>query len=554
MMKNLNQLGHQLLEIWKQLGLNQRISVVLAAVVVVGGLLGVGFWSSRTEYALLYGKLDEAEAAKVISAIDEMKVPYRLSESGGRILVPRDKKHYVRMHLAEKGIPRGEGVGFEIFDKPNFGLSDFIQRANFQRALQGELARTISQLDDVEGAWVQIVMPENRLLVDRQKRPTASVFIRVRGNSPLAPAAINSIRFLVANAVEGLQAHNVTVVDNHGNVETETAEPDSLAGISASQLVIRRNLEHYFARKAEDLLTKVLGPGQAVVRVAAEINFDTINRTEKKYDPDGQVARTETVNDETTDTLSGSSGGVVGVTANATTETNLASTAPVNNSRMRKKTMNKEYDINESTSTILQSGGGIKRLSAAVFVATRMEGTGPDRKPLPRTQEELQKLRNIVQNALGIVVEGDGSRKDEIALEEMPFNDQLAVDLTRQVETQQQREFWLNLGKNLLYPALALGVLLVFWRSFRRTPAENIPIGIPLGPLAGKNGGNGHSNGNGNGHGNGHGNGKSRVPWQEESEPAVVTVEVLNQLVRENPNNMTEAIRSWMAKGNANGG
>ena len=134
--------------------------------VVLAGLAVLAFWSSRADYALLYGKLDEGEAAKVIAALDEAKVPYQISRGGGSILVPADKVYQVRMQMAGKGIPRGEGVGFEIFDKASFGISDFVQRANYTRAIQGELARTISQLDQVESARVMIVMPENRLLTD----------------------------------------------------------------------------------------------------------------------------------------------------------------------------------------------------------------------------------------------------------------------------------------------------------------------------------------------------------------------------------------------------
>src|SRR5580658_9284064 len=177
MNKNLSQTARQLAAIWQQLGLNQRISVVMSTVIVLAGLGALAFWSSRVDYSLLYGKLDEGEAAKVIAALDEAKVPYRISRGGGSILVPSDKVYQVRMQMAGKGIPRGEGVGFEIFDKANFGISDFVQRANYTRAIQGELARTIGQLDEIESARVMIVMPENRLLADNLRKPTASVFV-----------------------------------------------------------------------------------------------------------------------------------------------------------------------------------------------------------------------------------------------------------------------------------------------------------------------------------------------------------------------------------------
>ncbi|HWH70999.1 MAG TPA: flagellar basal-body MS-ring/collar protein FliF, partial [Candidatus Sulfotelmatobacter sp.] len=240
MNQNLSKLLKQLGDIWAQLGAAQRVSVFSATLVLLVGLGALAFWSSRTDYSLLYGRLSDGEAAKVIAALDDAKIPYRVSGGGGAIMVPADKVHVMRMQLAGKGIPRGDGVGFEIFDKPNFGISDFVQRANYVRAVQGELSRTISQLDEVDSARVMIVLPENRLLLDKDKYPTASVFVRVRGNSQLQPQSINSIRFLVANAVEGLKPNHVTVVDNLGNVLSENTDNDSLSGLTSTQLAARR--------------------------------------------------------------------------------------------------------------------------------------------------------------------------------------------------------------------------------------------------------------------------------------------------------------------------
>src|SRR5438552_4087020 len=330
MKRTFSLLGRQLLAIWQQLGINQRISIVLAAGVVVIALFSLAFWSSRVDFALLYGKLDDAEAAKVITVLDEMKVPHKSGQAGGAIYVPRDQVHLMRMQLASKGLPHGDGVGFEIFDKANFGISDFVQRANYVRAIQGEQARTIGQLDEVEAARVMIVMPANRLLLDKHKHPSASVFVRTKGHAQLAPAAVNSIRFLVANSVEGLQANQVTVVDNRGNVLSENSENESILGLTSSQLAARRNLEQYLGKKAEGMLEAVLGPGQAVVRVAAEINLDSLTRTEEKFDPDVQVPRMTTLNDESVDSTTSSGGGVPGVASN--TDTNSASSSPLNNS------------------------------------------------------------------------------------------------------------------------------------------------------------------------------------------------------------------------------
>lgn len=551
MNQNLSKLGAQLREIWKQLGAAQRLSVLAATFVLIAGLGALAFWSSRAEYSLLYGRLSDGEAAKVIAALDDAKVPYKVGSGGSSIMVPADKVHLMRMQLAGRGIPRGDGVGFEIFDKPNFGISDFVQRANYIRAVQGELSRTIAQIDEVDSARVMIVLPENRLLLDKDKFPTASVFVRVRGNSQLQPQSINSIRFLVANSVEGLKPNHVTVVDNLGNVLSENSDNDSLSGLSTTQLAARRNLEQYLAKKAQDMLEKVLGPGQALVRVSADINFDTVTRTEEKFDPDGQVVRTQTKDDENTDTITSTSTSPVGISANTATDTNNPAPAagPTSNSKNHKTTGTTQYEIGKTTSSMMQAAGGVKRLSAAVTVAARMDGTGADRKVVNRSPEEIEKLRRIVTGAIGIQTGNDNTRGDAITLEELPFNDQFATDVTHELQQQQKHEYWWNIARTLMYPALALIALLILLRLFKRTPVQEIPIGIPVGRLMAAH----KTNGNGNGNGNGHSNGRGVTPanWDNEPESGVVTVEVLNRLIKENPANLTQAIREWMNKGRA---
>jgi flagellar biosynthesis/type III secretory pathway M-ring protein FliF/YscJ len=174
----------------------------------------------------------------------------------------------------------------------------------------------------------------------------------------------------------------------------------------------------------------------------------------------------------------------------------------------------------------VQSAGGIKRLSTAVFIAQRFEGTGADRKAVPRTQDELDKLNQVVQSALGLHDATDPDRKDEITLLEIPFNDQPAMEITQQLDKQEKRQFWVELGLKAIYPALGAVALLLFWRLWRKTAKDEIPIGIPLGAT------------NGNGNGNGH----------QRHNAGIVTVEVLNQLIRENPANMTQAVKNWLAR------
>jgi flagellar M-ring protein FliF len=267
------------------------------------------------------------------------------------------------------------------------------------------------------------------------------------------------------------------------------------------------------------MLEKVVGAGQAVVRVAVELNTETINRTEEKFDPDGQVARTSTSTEENNDSTTANSGGVVGVAANSGSESNAAATTATN-THTRRKTVNNQFEINKTVSTMLDAPGGLKRVSAAVFVAAKVEGTGADRKAVPRTSEELDKLRKVVQSALGLQLGSDATRKDEITLEEMPFNEGVTAEVTQEFEKQQKQTLWWDMGKNALYVLLALGIVFVFWRAFKSTPAETFAVGTV-------------SN-----------NGSART------REGVVTPEVLNQLIRENPSNINQAVRSWLTQGN----
>src|SRR5436190_173491 len=260
-MKNFSQ---SLLALWKQLGLNQRVSLVVAALAVIGGLIAVMIWSKRPDYQLLYARLGEKDAGAVISYIQSQNIPHQITAGGTAVQVPANMVYKLRMDLATKGIPSGDGVGFEIFDKGQFGLSDFVQRTNYLRAVQGELARTITQLQGVRAARLMIVQPENRLLLTEQGvKSTASVFVDL-GGGRLEPDQVNSVRNLVANAVQGLSPDQVAVVGNRGHVLSEELKQDPTLGSASSQMRYRQQMEDYFAKKVESMLATVIGPGNAV--------------------------------------------------------------------------------------------------------------------------------------------------------------------------------------------------------------------------------------------------------------------------------------------------
>jgi len=541
MNKNLTQLGQQLAAIWKELGFNQKVSIVVAGLAVMAGLAGIVAWSGRVDQAVLFSGISDTEAAKVTAALDEMGVPH--TPRNGTILVPADQVHRLRIQLAGKGIPSGGTTGFSLFDKPNFGISDFVQRVNYLRAIQGELSSTIGSMDGIDSAQVLLVMPENRLLVEYQKKPSASVFIKLRGNVPVSKGAVNAIRFLVANAVEGLVPNLVTVTDNLGTLLTDDTDSDPISGASATQLKQKKEYESYLARQAETMLSPFFGAGRVLARVAVDLDYTTLQRNETKYDPEGQVLRSATTTDEKVDNTTGTqaSGGVPGTPTNANTDTNQvanASAVPTTRNNTLKKVTQNQYEINQTTITQNQVPGRVRRISAAVFIPLAFTTVGTNRVAAPRTPEELLKIRRGVQAALGIQEKGADGRVDELTVEEIAYNDEPAREMAVQIEKTERQRFWMELARNAVFPAVGLVVLVAFWRAFQKTPVDDIPIGVPVG----------YGESNGNGHGNGHG-GSNGHGEPEEVQPFVMTTEMLTQLVRENPANMTHALRTWMIRG-----
>jgi flagellar M-ring protein FliF len=501
---------HQFSTLWGQLGLNQRVTLAIAALGVVGGMIALVMWSGRPQMQLLYGRLGEKEMSEVVAVLQEQSVKYEMGS--GSIYVPSEQVHKLRMALAQKGVPAGEGVGFEVFDRANFGISDFVQRTNYVRALQGELSRTISQLQGVRSARVLIVVPENRLLFsDVKAKPTASVFVE----GQVGAGQVNSIRFLVANAVEGLRADDVAVVDHHGTALTDGLKDDSQLGAASNQMKMRKNVEDYLSGKAETMLSKVLGPGNAVVRVSADVDSESTTRTEERYDPDGQVMRTETTTEDSTVTSetdkenpsaeTGAGGNTPGFRGDGP-----AAQKALKSSEQTKKNKTQNYEINRVTINSTKGPGSIARVTAAVFVASKAQA---------RTPAEIDSLRRMVANALGI--KGDDKELAKVVtLEEVSFE--------TPVEPKASVADTVFAHPDLLRNGLAVGVALILFMLFLRMLKKAKPDDIPIEFIEAQ-----------------------RSAALEGSAAGPVTVEALNDMIRQKPGNVGLALRDWMSNGDA---
>lgn len=514
-----------LLELWRHLGLNQRVSLVLATLAVIGVATGLVLWSRQPDYQLLYGRLSDKDTAAIVTMLQSQNIPHQISPGGGSIYVPAEQVHRLRMDLAGKGLPSGDGVGFEIFDKGQFGLSDFVQRTNYTRAIQGELARTIAQLDGVVHARVMIVQPENRLLLtDQGSKTTASVFIEL--SSPrIEPEAVNSIRHLVANSVQGLSVDDVAVVDQRGRVLSADLKEDPTLGNATSLIRYRQQVEEYFARKVESMLLPVVGAGNAVVRVSAEIDNEAATTTEERFDPSSAVIRSQTdTEDVTSSTETRRSGGAVGVAANtpdSPTATPTEASPTVTNSQNRKN-HTLAYEINRTTSSVKHNPGTIKSLTAAIFVAARAPATG-SAASTPRTQDEIDRLRRIVLNALGIKGAAGQNLDDVVSVQETPFQAPVADAIAEKTQTDTRVQGWVEAGVRYLAVAIALVAFFLFYRLLRNQRPEPVPVEL-LNPAA-QAGGRGAS-------------------------PAAFTPDMLNELIRQKPANVGTALRDWVATKN----
>ncbi len=403
-----NQIRHWPLSRKIALGAVTAVSIALFAFIII---------QARTaDYQLLYGNLNESDAASIVDWLKSKNIPYQIKDNGRSILVPAANLHETRLSLASAGLPQGSGVGYEIFDKQSFALTDFVQKVNYTRALQGELARTIASLGPVESARVHLALPEKRLFKNQQKPPTASVIIKLKAGHRLSESQVQGIVHLVSSSVEGLSPEHVTVINQNGNVLTRSTEGGLAGNLSPDMLDYQLQVERHLEERAQALLDKALGNRQSMVRVTAQLDFARFEKTEEMYDPEEPVIRSEQVTEEKT----GSEivGGIPGVQSNLQGNTGQAAGSTPPSSRSQRTT---NYEISKVVSRTVNPVGTIRKISVAVLVADKII-PATDKEPektVPRSEEELNSLKNMISSALGI----DKTRGDKIEVTSMPFTE-----------------------------------------------------------------------------------------------------------------------------------
>ena len=401
--------------------LSRKIATAALLIITVGLFAYLILEARVADQQLLYANLREEDAASVVTFLKNKKIPYSLKNGGKNIWIAADKIYETRLELAANKLPQGGGIGYEIFDQQSFALTDYVQKVNHTRALQGELSRTISSLDPVETTRVHLALPEKRLFKDQQKKPTASVIVTLKANKSLDRNQVKGIVHLVAGSVPDLEPDNVKIIDSHG-VELksdENADKDSL--ISTDLLTYQHEVEQRLELRAQDLLDKTMGPDRAMVRVSATLDFSKNEKTQELFDAEEPVVRSEQITTESTGNAT--SGGVPGVQSNlqGTSGANQAQSSPPSS----KSTKTTNYEISKTLSKTIAPVGTVTKLSVSVLVADKTEAKEKDKAPetVPRTAAELKEIENMVATALGIVAQ----RGDQISVISMPFVDKAAL-------------------------------------------------------------------------------------------------------------------------------
>lgn len=387
-----------LVNIFNKLTMQQRLMLGGIAVVAVVLLIFILVAFNEPNYTTLYSNLAPEEASEVVNYLTSQKIQYKLEDNGNTISVSKTDVYEVRLALAGKGIPSTGMIGYEIFDKNTIGMSEFMQKLNFKRALEGEIARTIIQQEGIENARVHIVTPEKAVFKDEQKEATASVVLKLRSNYSLPENSILAITNLVASSVEGLEAGNVIIIDNKGRLLSKKPEDSELAINSGKQYEIKSSIEKYLAKKAQTILDKILGYDNSDVKVNVELDFNQLEKTLETYDPESQVAVSEQTSRNT------SSGKSLSDSNAVFTETSTTN-----------------YELSKTIEHMIAGTGNIKRITlAAVINGVKSEVQNGEETTIvnePRTDEQLQQLELLLRQAVGI----DPTRNDEISIVSIPF-------------------------------------------------------------------------------------------------------------------------------------
>lgn len=425
--------------------MGQRVALLMLVGSVVAGFLVVGAWVRQPDYQLLYGNIPSDGAFKIIERLKEERIPYKMANGGKDILVPSERVYETRIALAGEGLPQGGQMGFEIFDRSRLGMGRFTQQIYFQRALEGELSRTISSMEGVESARVHLVLKDQSVFADEASQPSASVALKLKSGVRMGRQQIQAIVHMAAGSVMGLSPDNVVVVDQAGTLLSGGEQEAGEALVNASQFEQQRRLETQTEDKVREMLEQALGPKKAIVRVSMDMDFKKVEETEEKFDPENIAIRSE---QRSTESSQKGAAGQEAASGGAATSTK------------QQETIN--YEVNKVTRRLVEPSGKISKMSVAVMVDGRYEtpeGEG-EAQYTPRTDEELKTYEELVKDAVGF----DAARGDRVTVVNVAFRqteEEIGPEGGVDIQKMMTRRFYISSAQKLLLVTL-VPLLIIF--------------------------------------------------------------------------------------------
>ncbi|MFA7418951.1 MAG: flagellar basal-body MS-ring/collar protein FliF [Melioribacteraceae bacterium] len=387
----------------------QKIMLGVGVITTVALMAVLMFILNEPTYSTLYSGLSQEDAGKVVEHLNAQKILFKLEDNGQTIKVQREKVAELRLTIAGKGLINSGIIGYEIFDKTTMGMSEFMQNVNFKRAMEGEIARTIQQQEGVLLAKVYITIPKRTIFKEEEKQPTATVTLKLKSSSAPSKENIQAIVNLMCGSVEGLQPAKVSIIDTKGRILNNDAEEGPIAFASAKQYEIKKSVEGHLVQKAQSILDNVLGFGNAVVEVTADLNFDQVEKTMTQFDPESQVVVSEGV------AKTANNGRQQNDTTSAVNENNVTN-----------------YEISKTVENVVQGSGNIKRLSVAAVINDIPREVKKDGKTTivfdPRPADQIKKLEGLIKNAVGI----DVTRNDQFSIVNIPFETKVDETVTEE--------------------------------------------------------------------------------------------------------------------------
>ncbi len=469
--------GAALVEGWRALPPRNKIGSMLAAAASIAILAAAWMWSSAPDYKVLFAQIPDKDGGAVIAALNQQNIPYKLSDSGGAILVPAPLVHETRLKLASLGLPKGGGGGFELIDNQKFGATQFQEQVNYQRALEGELSKSIQSLAAVQGARVHLAIPRQSIFMREQQKPTASVLLSLYSGKTLERAQVAGIMHLVSSSLPDLPIRNVSVVDQSGALLSPPAEGGGPGQLDPGQLQYVQQVEQAYIRRINEILSPLYGADNVRAQVSAEIDFNHTESTSENFKPnqgkDDSVVRSQQISESANGAGAQGVPGALSNTPPGPASAPITGGAPTNpaigagaggagGSQSRRESVT-NFEADKTVRHVKGASGTVKRLSAAVVVNNRkavIDAKGPKGPVpgLPLKAEEIAQITALVKEAIGFSTE----RKDSINVVNAAFTPR-EIEVLPEVPLWKQQDnvaLAKDMGKQLLIAAVVLYLLL----------------------------------------------------------------------------------------------